>query len=78
LLCKTIEVFERESESRVGGPEKTVVVVVLVVVVLVVVVLVVVVLVVVVLVVVVVFGITRTRRFPVTVAAPGTGSKRGM
>jgi hypothetical protein len=67
LLCKTIEVFERESESRVGGPEKTVVVVVLVVVVLVVVVLVVVVL----------FGITRTRRFPVTVAAPGTGSKRG-
>jgi hypothetical protein len=47
LLCKTIEVFERESESRVGGPEKTVVVVVLVVVVLVVVVLVVVVLVVV-------------------------------
>jgi hypothetical protein len=80
LLCSTIELFESESESRLGGPAATVVVVVVVVVVVGATVVVVVVVVVVVgaTVVVVLRAVTRTREFPTTVTPPGIGSKRGI
>jgi hypothetical protein len=77
LLCSTIELFESESESRLGGPAATVVVVVVVVGATVVVVDVVVV-VVGATVVVVLCAVTRTREFPTTVTPPGIGSKRGI
>jgi hypothetical protein len=66
LLCSTIELFESESESRLGGPAATVVVVDVVVVV------------VGATVVVVLCAVTRTREFPTTVTPPGIGSKRGI
>jgi len=77
LLCSTIELFERESESRLGGPAAIVVVVVVEVGATVVVVDVVVV-VVGATVVVVLRAVTRTREFPTTVTPPGIGSKRGI
>jgi hypothetical protein len=80
LLCSTIELFESESESRLGGPAATVVVVDVVVVVVGATVVVVDVVVVVVgaTVVVVLRAVTRTREFPTTVTPPGIGSKRGI
>jgi hypothetical protein len=70
LLCSTIELFESESESRLGGPAATVVVVVVVGATVVVVVGATVV--------VVLRAVTRTREFPTTVTPPGIGSKRGI
>jgi hypothetical protein len=78
LLCSTIELFESESESRLGGPAATVVVVVVVGATVVVVVGATVVVVVGATVVVVLRAVTRTREFPTTVTPPGIGSKRGI